>query len=88
MFETNQPGDYWRPNAGAAINADVAQAGKQIGRAYIDALERATFLTIDLHERFADATNTDWVKSMARMRAAFERDAATACFSQARGLLT
>jgi hypothetical protein len=75
-------------SGGAAVKADeVAQAGKQIGLAYIDAHERAAIITIELRERFAAATNTAWVKSMARTRAALERDAANACFSLARGLL-
>jgi hypothetical protein len=84
----NQPGDRWRTNAGAAVNADeVAQAGKQIGRAFIDAHERAALITIELHERLAAAANTDWVKSLAETQAALEREAANAYFSLARGLL-
>jgi hypothetical protein len=83
------PMDYWRNNGGAAIQADdVAQSGKQIGRAYLDAHERATLITIDLRERLAAATNADWVKSMARTQAALERDAVNTCFSLARGLLS
>jgi hypothetical protein len=81
-------GDHWLTNAGAAITADeLAQAGKQIGRAYIDAHERAVLITIELRERLYAATNTDWVKSMASAQAAIERDAVNACFSLARGLL-
>jgi hypothetical protein len=83
------PGDYWPKNPGAMVDADeVAQAAKQIGRAYIDAHERAALITIELRERLAAATNTDWVKSMATTQAALERDAVNTCFSLARGLLT
>jgi hypothetical protein len=82
-------GDLWRKNAGAAIKpGEVTQAGKQIGRACIDALERATLVAIDLRESLADATNTDWIKSMATTQAGLERDAANMCFAQARRLLT
>jgi hypothetical protein len=80
--------DHRRKNASAAIKADeVAQAGKQIGLAYIDAHERAALVTIELRERLAAATNTDWIKSMARTQAELERDALKAFFSLARGLL-
>jgi hypothetical protein len=83
------PVDYWHKNAGAAIEADeVAQAGKQIGRAYLDAHERAALVTIELRERFAAATSADWVKALAKTQAAFEREAASAYFSLVRGLLT
>jgi hypothetical protein len=76
-------------SAGAAIDADeVAQAGKQIGRAYLDAHERAALIAIEWRERLAAATNTDWVKSMASTQAALEREAVNTCFSMARGLLT
>jgi hypothetical protein len=79
----------WLGNAGAPIGADeLAQAGKQIGRAYIDAHERAALIAIDLRERLAAATNADWIKSMASTQAALERDAVNTCFSLARGLLT
>jgi hypothetical protein len=81
--------DYWGTNAGAAIKADeVAQACRQIGLAYLDAHERAALITIDLRERLAAATDTDWVMSMARTQAGLERDAVNTCFSLARGLLT
>jgi hypothetical protein len=83
------PGGDWRENAGAAIDADeVAQAGKQIGRAYLDAHERAALIAIEWRERLAAATNTDWVKSMASTQAALEREAVNTCFSIARGFLT
>jgi hypothetical protein len=84
----SSPVDYWRTNAGAAIDADdLAQAGKQIGRTYLDAHERAALITIELRERLAAATSTDWVKSLAQTQAAFEREAASAYFSLVRGLL-
>ena len=84
----SSPMDYWRTNAGAAIDADeLAQAGKQIGRTYLDAHERAALITIELRERLAAATSTDWVKSLAQTQAAFEREAASAYFSVVRGLL-
>jgi hypothetical protein len=85
----NQAGDQWLKNAGAAMKAnEVAQAGKQIGRAYIDAHERAALIAIELRECLAAATNADWVKSMATTQAALERDAANSYFSLARGLLS
>jgi hypothetical protein len=83
------PGDDWGANAGAAMIADeVAEAGKQIGRAYVDAHERAVLIAIEMRERFAAATNTDWVKSIASTQAALEREAANTCFSLARDLLS
>jgi hypothetical protein len=83
------PGDDWLMSASDAMIADeLAEAGKQIGRAYIDAHERVALITIELHERFAAATSTDWLKSMTSTQAALEREAATMCFSLARGLLT
>ena len=83
------PGDHWGKNAAAGIGADeLVEAGKQIGRAYIDANERAVLFTIELRERLAAAANADWVTSMAKTQAELERDAATACFSLARELLT
>jgi adenylosuccinate synthase len=85
----NQPGDQWLENARAAMKAEeVGQAGKQIGRAYVDAHERAAIIAIELRERLAGATNANWIKSMARTQAALERDAANSYFSMARGLLS
>lgn len=84
----NQPGGQWAKNPAAAIQADeLAEACMQIGHAYIDAQERATLITIELRERLAAATDTDWIKSMASTQAALERDAANAFFSLARGFL-
>jgi hypothetical protein len=76
------------PTGNATIAAnEVAQAGKQIGRAYLDAHERAALIAIELRERFAAATNNEWVKSMAGAQAGLERDVVSTCVSLARGLL-
>jgi hypothetical protein len=73
---------------GAAMNAtEVTDAAKQIGRAYLDAHERAALITIELRERFAAATGADWLMAMAGTQAELERDATNMCFSVARELL-
>jgi len=64
------------------------QAGKQIGRAYIEVLERSTLATIEMRERIAATSNADWIRSMARTRSGLQRDAANSFFSVARGLLS
>jgi hypothetical protein len=83
------PVDWGKLDPGTAIKADeLARAGKEIGRAYIDAHERAALIAIELRERLYAATNTDWIKSMASAQAAVERDAVNTWFSLARGLLS
>jgi hypothetical protein len=74
--------------ADGTLRPTPTEAGKEIGRAYVDAHERATLVAIELREHLAAATTTSWIKSLARTQAAIEREAATACFSLARGLLT
>jgi hypothetical protein len=63
------------------------QASKQLGRAYIEVLERSTIATIEMRERLAAASNADWIRSMAQTRSRLERDAASSFFSAARGFL-
>jgi hypothetical protein len=67
---------------------ELTEAAKQIARAYIDAYERAALTTIDLRERLAAAAGAEWLQSLAGRRAQLEREAATACFALARGLLS
>lgn len=94
MFESVFPGnnnplsEQWQRALGGALDADeLVEAGKRVCLDWVDSYEQAALAAIDLRERVAEATNLDWMRSMASTRAEVERDITKAYVSSLRGLL-
>jgi hypothetical protein len=85
---TNPLSEQWQKAVGGAMNADeLVAAGKRVCLECVDSYEQAALTAIDLRERIADATNSDWMRSMASTRAGVARDVTKAYASSVRGLL-
>jgi hypothetical protein len=85
---TNPLSEQWQNAVGGAFDADeLVAAGKRVCLECVDSYEQAALSVIDLQERIADATNVDWMRSMASTRAGAQRDATKAYVSWVRGVL-
>jgi hypothetical protein len=84
----NLLGERWRNALGGVIDADeLVATGKRVCLECVDSYEQAVLTAIDLSERVAEATNLDWLRSLASTRFAVERDVTKAYASTVRGLL-
>jgi hypothetical protein len=78
-------GEQWLKALGQPVNAgELAEPGKRVCLAYVDAYERTALKTIDLRERVAAVTNVDWMRSLASTSAGLARDVTKAYTSLAR----
>jgi hypothetical protein len=84
----NLLGEQWQRALGGAIDADeLVAVGKRLCLECVDAYEQAVLTAIDLSERLTEATNLDWLRSMASTPLAIERDLTKAYTSTLRGFL-
>jgi hypothetical protein len=84
----NPFGEQLQKALGAPLSADAwIGSAKQAYGEYIDSCEQALLAAIDLRERMGEATNVDWIRSVASTRAGVERDVAKAYVASARRLL-
>jgi hypothetical protein len=84
----NPLSEQWQNALGGAMNADeLVAAGKRLCLEYVDSCEQAMLAAVDLRERIAEATNVDWMRSMAATHAGVERDVTKAYLSTVRGFL-
>jgi hypothetical protein len=84
----NRLGEPWQQALGGAVSADdLVAAGKRVCLECVDAYEQAALTAIDLHERVAEATNLDWMRSIASTHAGLGRDVTEAYVSSVRQLL-
>jgi hypothetical protein len=84
----NPVSEQWQQALGGSMNADeLIAAGKRLCVEYVDSYEQAMLAAIDLRERIAEATNVDWMRSMASTCAEVERDVTKAYVSTVRGVL-
>lgn len=82
--------DEWQKAIGAPMTMspeELVTAGKRICLECLDSYEQAALTAIDLRERFAQATNVDWMQALASARAEVARDVTKACTSSVRSLL-
>jgi hypothetical protein len=84
----NVLGEQWQRALGGAIDADeLVAAGKRVCLECVDSYEQAVLTAIDLREHIAEATNLDWLRSMASTHFAVERDVTKAYATSVRGFL-
>jgi hypothetical protein len=80
-------GGEWQNSLGALDADELVAAGKRVCLECVDSYEQAMLAAIDLRERIAEATNIDWMRSMASTRAGVERDVTRAYVATVRGFL-
>jgi hypothetical protein len=83
-----QASEEWQRALGGALNPDeLVAAGKRVCLDLVDTYEQAALAAIDLRERVAEATNLEWMQSMASTTAGVRRDITKAYVSSLRGFL-
>jgi hypothetical protein len=80
--------DQWQNAVAAPMSPEeLLTAGKRMCLECLDSCEQAALTAIDLRERFAQATDLDWMQSLASTQAQAARDVTKAYISSVRTLL-
>ena len=88
FLQDNPFSEQLQKGLGGSLSADAwIGSAKRAYAEYIDSCEQALLAAIDLRERMGEATNVDWIRSVASTRAGVERDVAKAYVASARRLL-
>ena len=69
------------------LNEDILAFGRQAGQSFLDAYEATLKTFAEYQDKVADASQVDWVASMARAQANFTREVADLYTSAARNML-
>jgi hypothetical protein len=70
------------------LNERLLEASRKAGKAYLDTTEKTVKGFADLEVKLADATNIEFISTVAKAHADITRDLAGAYVSTARELLT
>jgi hypothetical protein len=69
------------------LNEDILAFGKQAGQSFLDAYETTLKTFAEYQDKVADASQVDWLASMARAQANFTREMTSLYTSAARDML-
>jgi hypothetical protein len=69
------------------LNEDILAFGRQAGQSFLDAYETTLKTFAEYQDKVADASQVDWVTSVARAQANFTREMASLYTSAARDML-
>ena len=69
------------------LNEEILAFGRQAGQSFLDAYETTLKTFAEYQDKAADASQVDWLASMARAQANFTREMANLYTSAARDML-
>ena len=69
------------------LNEDILAFGRQAGQSFLDAYETTLKTFAEYQDKVADASQVDWVTSVARAQVNFTREMASLYTSAARDML-
>ena len=69
------------------LNEEILAFGRQAGQSFLDAYETTLKTFAEYQDKVADASQVDWLASMARAQANFTREMASLYTSAARDML-